>query len=995
MIRIINPIKILSMLIMTGIFCLANTATGQTTHGFRLIEKRFVKEVNADCYFYEHVQSGAQLFKVANDDDNKLFCITFKTVPYSDNGIAHIMEHSVLNGSTNFPVKSPFDVLSKGSLKTFLNAMTSKDYTKYPVASMNDKDYFNLMHVYLDAVFNPLIYSDDRILKQEGWHHELLAKDGPLTYKGVVYNEMKGAYSSPTRELSYQMFKNLFPDNLYGWESGGYPAAIPQLTQDEFEAFHKKYYAPENSYIFLYGNADLDKELEFINREYLSKYTKTGNKAVIEDQPAFSAMKRVEAFYPMMEGKPTKDQTYLTLSLVAGQGTDEPLTMALDLICDLLFNQESAPVRLALQQAGIGKDLGGYSMGYKQNVIMITAQNANPEDSQRFYDIVMNTIRETIAKGFDKKEVEGLLNRNEFYLREGADAQKGLTYSSRNQSNWFFTGDPFRGLEYEKTLAEVKQALTTRYLEDIAQRCILDNTHALLLTLAPKPGMEKANIQKTDAELAALKSKMSETEMDQLIKENNELIAFQKREDTPEALATVPMLSLSDINPKANYFACTETKAGNTKVLHYDDFTNNILYLNMYFDLNVLTQEELPYASLLAHLIGMLDTEGYTYGDLDREFNIHTGGFSTYLKNWLPDQDDQKMKAAFVVNTKLMNNKADKMFELAGEMLLKTKFADTARIHTLLERHQAQLEASLQRDGSGVAGRRLPSYFTLNGQFNEMTEGLDYFWFISDLAKAYNSDAAAIIAKLQQVAARLFNSNNVFCTLSCAKADLKPFNNSLKKFVETLPGTPVTTQSWSFKPIISNEGILTTSKVQYVIQGYDFKKLGYSWNGNMRVLNQVLSTDWLKNQLRVIGGAYGGYSSVQPNGIFTLNSYRDPNLQATIDNYAGTVNYLKDFKADEAEMTRYIIGTVSRLDVPLTTPQKGNYAFNYYLNGTTAADVQKERDQVLSSTANDIRNYADLIQKIVDQKAICVYGNTEKIKAEQSSLKKLIKIEKE
>lgn len=994
MIRSINPFKILSMIVMTGIFCSAQVS-GQTSHGFKLIEKRFVKEVNAECYFYEHVKSGAQLFKIANDDDNKTFSIAFKTVPSSDNGVAHIMEHSVLNGSTNFPVKSPFDVLSKGSLKTFLNAMTSKDATKYPFASMNDKDYFNLMHVYLDAVFNPLIYSDDRILNQEGWHRELLEKDGPITYKGVVYNEMKGAYSSPTRELSYQLFKNLFPDNLYGKESGGYPSAIPTLTQKEFEDFHTKYYAPENSYIFLYGNADLDKELEFIDREYLSKYTRTGEKIQIADQPAFSKMKEVEAFYPAMEGKPTEDQTYLSLSFVAGHNTDDALVMALDIICDLLFNQESAPVRLALQAEGIGKDVSAYPVPFKQNVIMITVQNANPTDKQKFYDVVIKTIKETIAKGFDKKEVEGIINRNEFYLREGADAQKGLSLGGRNQTCWFFEGDPFKGLEYEKTLTEVKQALTTNYLEKIAQQYMLDNSHALLLTLAPKPGLEKEINQAATTELAKYKSTLDDAAIDKLIKENNDLIAFQKREDTPEALATIPMLNLSDINPTATWFDCKENKVGNTKVLHRGEFTNNIIYTNLYFNLNVLPQEMLPYASLLSNLIGMLDTELHTYGELDREFNIHTGGFSTYLNTYLEDQDDNKMNASFIVTSKFMNNKAGKMFELAGEMLNQTKYTDTERIKSLLIRLQAQLEASMQRDGSGVASRRLSSYVTNKGMFNERTEGLDYFWFISDLVNNYDSTSASIINNIKNTARLLFTQENMFCTVTCIDEDYLVYSYALGKFIKTLPATKPVVQTWKVTPESKNEGILTTSKVQYVIAGYDFKKLGYKWNGKMRVLNQIVSTDWLKNQIRVIGGAYGGYSTVAPTGMFTFNSYRDPNLQSTIDNYNATPEYLKNFEASETDMTRYIIGTISKLDVPLTAQQKGMYAFNYYLTKTTRDQLQKEREEILATKVADIKGFSAMIQKILDQKTLCVYGNTEKINAEKTSLKQLIKIEKE
>ena len=448
----------LSIFCFTTIMGFAQT----TTHGFKLIEKRFVKEVNADCYYYEHVKSGARLLKIAADDDNKTFSISFKTVPYSDNGVAHIMEHSVLNGSKNFPVKSPFDILLKGSLQTFLNAFTGKLYTTYPIASMNEKDYFNLMNVYLDAVFNPLIYTDQRILKQEGWHYELNDKDSPITYKGVVYNEMKGAYSTPTRDLSYQIYKNLFPNTSCGFESGGYPSAITTLTYDEFIKFHQKYYAPENSYIMLYGDADFDKELEFLDKEYLSKYTKANKRAVIKDEKPFAAMKEVTDYYPIIDSTNTQNQTYLSLDFVAGQSTESELSAALDIICEVLFNQENAPVRLALQEAGIGKDVSAGCSNLKQNVINIVVQNANPSDKKKFYDVVINTLKEVSAKGVDMKEVQGIINRWEFQLREGNDAQKGITYMQQIQTAWLYADDPFTGLEYEKLLSNFKDSLKSK-----------------------------------------------------------------------------------------------------------------------------------------------------------------------------------------------------------------------------------------------------------------------------------------------------------------------------------------------------------------------------------------------------------------------------------------------------------------------------------------------------------------------------------------------------
>lgn len=528
LIRQIVPVCLLLLLAWSNTYP-AEYKKGETYHGFKLLEKRFVKEVNAECLYFEHVKSGARVLKFATNDPNKTFGIGFKTVPETDCGTPHIIEHSVLNGSKNFPVKSPFDVLSKGSLKTFLNAFTGSDRTFYPFASMNEKDYFNLMHVYLDAVFNPLMYSDTRILRQEGWHYELESKDAPLIYKGVVYNEMKGAFSSPTRELNYQISRNLFPDNGYQYSSGGYPAAIPKLTHEAFVNFHKKYYHPVNSHIILYGDADLDKELSFIDSEYLSKYEKSGSRPVIPIQKPFTAMKEVTSYYSIGEGDKIQNQTYLTLNFVVGLNSDQALVMALNVLSDVLVNQEAAPVRLALQKAGIGQDVSAWVNDIQQNVFQIMVQNANPGDKEKFREIVMNTLREASEKGLDKKAIEGTINRMEFSLREGDDAQKGLTYGFQALPGWFFADDPFLTLEYEKPLARVKTALTGNYLESVIREHIINNPHSLLLALEPKPGLEKENNEKITKELAEYKKSLSPKEIDSLVNATRELIAYQKR----------------------------------------------------------------------------------------------------------------------------------------------------------------------------------------------------------------------------------------------------------------------------------------------------------------------------------------------------------------------------------------------------------------------------------------------------------------------------------
>ena len=968
--------------------------TNTQINGYRLIEKRFIKEVNADCLFFEHEQSGALLFKIAADDPNKTFCIAFKTLPESDNGAPHIMEHSVLNGSAGFPVKSPFDVLLKGSLHTFLNAMTGKDVTLYPVASMNEKDYFNLMHVYLDAVFNPLIYFDPRILKQEGWHYELEDKNHDPAYKGVVYNEMKGSFSNPVRELWYQVFKHLFPDNEYGFESGGYPSSIPTLTNEKFIAFHRKYYHPDNSYIYLYGDGDLKKELEFLDKGYLSKYNKTGNKVIISEQEPFPAMKDLTGYYSVVEKEEAGSQTYLSMNWVAGSGTDRALTMALDVLCEVLVNQESAPIRLALQKAGIGQDVSASSNVFRQNVVQIMVQDANPSDKEKFHRIIREILAETAEKGFDKKEVEGVLNRMEFLFREGNDAQKGMTYIGQSQPAFFYDDDPFTGLQYEKPLEEVKTALTTNYLEKIIRQYLIDNPHMLLYTLEPKPGLEKEIQSETERELKVFKERLNKEEIELLVKQTRELVEYQKREESPEALATIPMLELQDIDPKAKWYGVEETIVEQLPVLVYEEFTNDVVYTNLFFDLRVIPQELIPYAALLSNLIGLLDTSNHSYGELNRLLNIHTGGFFTSITSYLENLDDDRLIPKMAVNSKALNTKSTTLFDLLSEIVNTTRFDDTERVNTLLSRHQSQLDASIKRAGNRYTSTRLSSYYSKQGMFRELTEGLTYYWFVTKISKQFDDDPQQLISKLKEVGALLFSRENLTAAVTCSKNDRSRSTEGCGSFIKSLPSGKREYQSWNFDLVNRNEGIATASSVQYVMMGYNFKKLGYQWDGKMRVLNQVLSTDWLQTRVRVIGGAYGGYCTVNPAGTLTFNSYRDPNLGETLQNYRETNIYLKNFTADQKTMTRYIIGTISSMDHPLTPSQKGDQAVSLYFTKRTEKDLQSDRDAILSTTGEDIRNFAPMISDILDKNVYCVYGNEEKINKEKELFSGVLTLDK-
>ena len=976
------------MPIMISLLSTCKTTTSYP--GYRLIEKKFVKEVNSDCYLFEHIKSGARVLKITADDPNKTFSIAFRTIPESDAGTTHILEHSVLNGSRNFPVKSPFDVLSKGSLNTFLNAMTGYDFTIYPVASMNTQDYFNLMHVYLDAVFNPLIYDNRRIFMQEGWHYDLSDKNAPLEYKGVVYNEMKGVFSNPESEMWYQIQQNLFPENGYQFDSGGHPTAIPSLTYEDFINFHKKNYHPSNSYIYLYGDADLEKELAFIDSEYLSKYDKVDSLTNIPVNSPFSAVKEVVSSYPVIESAPTDHQTYLAMSWVIGSGSDPATVMALYVLADVLVNQESAPVRKALQEAGIGKDIYATIQNMLQNTFSIVVQNANPTDKDTFRSIIMKTLRKVSSEKIDKEALEGSLNRMEFRLREGNDAQKGLTYNFRCMTGWIFTNDPFPSLEYEKQLSQVKESLVSTYLEDFIKKNLVNNPYGLVVMVEPKQGLEKEIADKTLRELAAHKQKMTPAAIDTVVNETRELIAYQHKEDTPEAIASIPLLKLSDIKPEAAWYEASAQNLSGVQQLFHNEFTNKIFYMNFWFDLRVLPEDKLPYVAVLAELLGKMDSGDYSYEQLDKALNINTGGYSNSLSVYLPDQNDNNLLPEFMIQMKTTTEKLDTALKLLSEIVNNTKLDNKDRLYELLKRHQSQVETSTTQDGFFVAATRLESYYSRRGVFIEKTKGLDYYWFITALTNRFNANPDQIIADLKQVSDLLFSKSNLMAGITCSEQDFKTYSKSFESFVTTLPEKPVVQNSWALTPTPKNEGILTAFKVQYVLQGFNFRKLGLVWDGKWNVLSQIMSTDYLQTQIRVIGGAYGGFSSISKNGIIYLASYRDPNLSETLANYKASVDYLTKFGADSTSMTRYIIGTIANLDQPLKPSNKGDLAFRCYLEKTRREEVQNDRDAVLATTAADIRNMSEVIAKILDQNVFCVYGNNEKLKSNKALFKNLI-----
>ena len=964
----------------------------QIRHGFQCIEQRFVPEVNAHCLHFRHLKSGARLLKIAANDPNKLFNIAFKTLPDNDTGIPHILEHSVLNGSKSFPVKSPFDILLKGSLHTFLNAMTSAEHTTYPVASMNEKDYFNLMHVYLDAVFNPLMLEDERILKQEGWHFELTHQDAPLVYRGVVYNEMKGTYSSPMYQLYDLMGRHLFPDNTYGVSSGGHPDAIPQLTQEAFAAFHQKYYHPDNSYILLYGDADLDRELKFIDEYFLNHYTATQQLYEIPLQKPFEQPKTVVEHYPVTESGSEEEGTYLTLSFVTNLSSDRTTSMAFDLLTHTLITHESAPLRIAMQEAGIGKEVMGWFVEAMQNSLHIVVTHAEAADLERFREVVYAILRKCAAEGFDQATIEGLVNRMEFTLREGDTPQRGLMYLDMLMHGWLFEENPFAGMEYEKHLAELKEKLNHRYLEELVQSHLIDNPHALLLALVPESGLQARLDKQTESKLADIKATLSDAQQAALIAETEQLIEYQQTGDSPEALASIPMLTIADIGTDALFYPLEKESLPGGILLHNPQFTNGVVYTSLHFDLRALPSELLPYAALLSALLGKTSTRNHTFGALDDALNIYTGGFSVSLATYCENRSDEQLLPKMIVSAKAVEGKTGKMFELLAEILTESDFTNRARLHSLLKRIHAQLDTNIRQNGMNYAITRNASGHSYRGWFNELTGGYTYHAFITELLKNFDQQFEQLTHRLAETGRLLFAGNHLSPLVTCSREFFGNVHPEVAILMARLPLSPASYQLQLSLNEPLNEAICATSQVQYVAKGYNFKKLGYTWSGKIALLSQIISTEWLHNQIRVIGGAYGGFCGFSGSGNAYFASYRDPNLTETLDRFDAIPGFLEKFAADEQAMTRFIIGTIASLDQPKTASQKGVAAMTYHLENITSEMLNSERAEILSATAADIRQLAGLTSDILASNRYCIYGNETLLQQNASLFDRLLTI---
>lgn len=951
---------------------------------YEILDEHRVEDVQSDGFILRHKKSGARIAILSNNDDNKVFYIGFRTPPEDETGVPHIIEHTTLCGSKKFPVKDPFIELAKGSLNTFLNAMTYPDKTVYPVASCNDQDFKNLMDVYLDAVFNPNITKYEEIFKQEGWHYELTGRDDELKINGVVYNEMKGAYSSPDEVLSSQIYRSLFPDNTYSKDSGGNPEYIPKLTYEAYLDFYHKYYHPSNSYIYLYGDMDVVERLEWLDKEYLSLYDYKKVNSEINKQPAFDEIKNVEAQYSITMDDSQENKTYLSYNRVVGDTLDEMLYQAFDVLDYALVSSPGAPVKQALIDAGIGDDVyGSYDAGILQPVFSFVAKNANASQADEFESIIENTLKEVVKTGINKEALLAGINSSEFKFREADFGQfpKGLLFGLNCLDSWLFDDmKPFIHLECLGTFAKLRKAVDTDYFEKLIQEYLLDNTHGSSVTVKPERGLGNEREEALAKELSDYKASLSDEEIKKLIEDTEHLKKYQEEPSSDEDLRKLPMLTRADMKKNAMPFSNIEDELLDVKVVRHDIESNGIDYISFLFDAGDFAQSELGYLGFFTNALGLVSTEKYSYTDLANATNIYTGGISTGTASHPDIKDRNNFVFKFEVKLKVLEKNLDKALELMEQMLLTSDFTDTKRLGELVAQIKARLQANLSSSGHLVAAMRSMSSFSRYALYQDELKGVAFYRSICRIEKELSESPKSVSDKLAAIARKLFARNRMLISFTGnneAYGNAKP---SLEKVIAGFDKMSAVGNQAEVHFNTAKEAFIDASQIQYVAKTGDFICEGYEYTGALRLLRIILSYDYLWINVRVKGGAYGCMNTFLRSGESYFVSYRDPNLSDTLDVYDRIPEYIKSFSPDERDMTKYIIGTFSALDTPMNPEAKGSRSLSAYLEGITYEQIQKERNEILNAQPEDIRRLADLVEAVLKKDSICVIGNENMIK---------------
>ncbi|MCG8349211.1 MAG: insulinase family protein [Chloroflexales bacterium] len=949
-------------------------------YGFEIVREQDIPELNTHARLFRHAKTGAELLSLENDDENKVFGITFRTPPSDSTGIAHILEHSVLCGSRKYPLKEPFVELIKGSLKTFLNAFTYPDKTCYPVASTNLKDFYNLIDVYLDAVFYPRL--SPQILQQEGWHYHLERPEDQMIFKGVVYNEMKGAYSSPDSLLHRYSQRALFPDTTYGVDSGGDPRSIPDLTYEQFQRFHQTLYHPANARIFFYGDDPLEERLRLVDA-YLRDFDRAAAHSEVQIQEHFTETRRIAHSYAA--GADAK--AMMTVNWMLDEAPDPATTLGLNILEHILIGTSASPLRKALIDSGLGEDLAGSSLkdGLRQFWFSVGMKGIAVDSVDTIETLVIDTLQSLVEEGIDPDTVAASLNTIEFSLRENNTGSypRGLLLMIRALSTWLHDDDPFAQLAFEAPLVAIKARLAhgERYFEELIQTAFLQNAHRVTLLLQPDPNQAEQEAATEGARLDAAHAAMSPEEIQAIVAQTRELQLKQETPDPPELLATIPSLTLADLDKQNKTIPRDELDLAGTRVLSHPLATNGIVYLDIGLNLRTLPPDLLPYVALFGRALTEMGTERDDFVRLSQRIGRTTGGvYSSTFASLV--QASEESTAWLFVHGKALADQVDELLAILRDVLLSVRLDNPERFRQIVLKAKAGNESSLTPSGHNVVAKRLGARFNEANWAIEQTSGVDYLFFLRKLVTRIENDWPTVLANLEAVRHLLVNRATMICNVTADAAQWATLQPRLQEFLETLPAAPTQLSGWTFSDGVNFEGLTIPAQVNYVGKGTNIYKLGYRYHGSAAVITRYIRTNWLWDRVRVQGGAYGGFCSFnRSTGILSYTSYRDPNLLRTLDIYDQTGAFLRQADLNQGELTRSIIGAIGDMDAYQLPDAKGYTSMVRYLTGLTDPMRQQIRDEILATTAVDFRAFADVLDEVRDSGLVVVMGSPSSITA--------------
>ncbi len=957
------------------------------TAGYQMLYKETLSDAAGQGMVFVHKQSGARVCVISSEDPQKVFQITFRTVPTDNTGVMHIVEHAVFCGSEKFPVKDVFAECEKGSVKTFLNAMTYPDKTVYPVASCNDRDFRNLMELYLDSVFHPLLLEKEEIFLQEGWRYELTDRDAPLELNGIVYNEMQGAYTSPEAVLYREAEKVLYEGSSYACDSGGSCEEIPDLTYEACLEFYKKHYHPSNSYIYLYGDMDYVETLEWLDRTYLCHYTRQETEDTLRPVPEEGGLQTIEIPFPIEEGE--EEPGACLLQILTGSPLDVRTCTALEILAEVLVESSGAPVKQALLDGKAGLSVSGeFHCETLQPSFSIEVQDCPAGGREEFYRMIRETLTRLVKEGLDKTSLLATINSHEFALREAEyEHPKGVEYGLLMLNSWLYDGSgAFLWLNRLDIYKELRELVKTEYFEQLIQRYLLDIRRGVLAELVPVPGLLDERRAVSEKKAEDYRAALSEDELTVLIEKNRRLLAYQEEGDLPEQLAKMPCLTLKDIDRKGKKLHNQEISVAGETLVWHDIPSNGIIYFKCHFLLPVLSKEELHRLGLLLAVLGGLDTQAYTYGELSVLARMHTGGISFYGETYASGEDPQVYTPVLAAEVRVLEGSLGKGLQLVQEIFLHSRFEDVKRLKELVLQTLSQMKSDILYDCGYYARKRAMSYYAAQEQFMEQINGLSFYEYLRTFSEAGEEQWKQLGAALQAVLFRILKESTRIYDLTSEQRGLEETMEQIPVFSGALKREDVCQAEWRGQ-ILSGDGgqvceaFILPVNLQYTAMCGSFRSEGYAFSGVLDVVKNLLNADYLYQEIRMKGGAYGyGCRLYTVSGHMVFFSDDDPNLEETFQIYERAGDYLEQLNPSPEELEKYIIGTIGQEDFPLGAKQWGEQSFHAYMSGLDDEKIQQEREEIFSVTLEQLREAGALIRAVTDQGYCCVLGSRKKIR---------------